>query len=111
MGGHDHFSPADLFRLLLAWAETSLRTRLNQRADGGYRYCIFISVALVLAQMRRLLADPRNCWTRDLTEDGDVEDNPGPRRTTTARRQRGRAGMDHLRPGSGPLREPEGTTG
>eukprot|EP00969_Alexandrium_andersonii_P093388 4124264-Alexandrium_andersonii.AAC.1 len=71
MGGHDHLSPADLFRLLLAWAETSLRARLKQRADGGYRYCTLISVALVLAQMRGPLADPRNCWARGLAEDGD----------------------------------------
>eukprot|EP00969_Alexandrium_andersonii_P254783 11261604-Alexandrium_andersonii.AAC.1 len=74
--------------------------------------------------MRQPSADPRNAWTRDLTEDGDVEDNPGPRFTAAARRRRGRARalnlsdgtatnvpMDHLRPGSGLLQGPEGTTG
>eukprot|EP00969_Alexandrium_andersonii_P368189 15472336-Alexandrium_andersonii.AAC.1 len=54
-----HLSPADLFQLLVTWAETRLRIRLGQRADQGYRYCTLNSVAVLLAQMLQPGSDPR----------------------------------------------------
>eukprot|EP00969_Alexandrium_andersonii_P268618 11870571-Alexandrium_andersonii.AAC.1 len=107
-------SPADLFRHLLAWASTELRSRLHARADRGHRYCTLSAVAVILARGARADAGSGTGWIRDLTEDGDVGDNPGP----PASRPRGTrlgggaasATVTHLSPGSDLLRGPEDTT-
>eukprot|EP00969_Alexandrium_andersonii_P294820 13031710-Alexandrium_andersonii.AAC.1 len=31
-----HLNPAELFQLLVSWADTKLRIRLDERADQGY---------------------------------------------------------------------------
>eukprot|EP00969_Alexandrium_andersonii_P320257 14149447-Alexandrium_andersonii.AAC.1 len=54
-----------------------LRPRLQRATEDGHRYHTLVALALVLAQGLRRPTNEEEGWTKNVTEDGDVEDNPG----------------------------------